>query len=108
MSKEQIIRGDTPIFNLTVISSETGSAFNLTGYTITMTTKGAAVITASSAGSSPKIVITNASSGLATITLSATDTATLGSYIYDIELKKDNYVFTALISEFEIVDDVTK
>lgn len=59
--------------------TQSGIAFNLTGYTVQMLLKTAAgtpdsqALTLSSAGSNPAITITNASGGLATVAIPHTD-----------------------------------
>lgn len=101
-----IRRGDTVKIEVTVTDSD-GVVFDLTGYDMTFTTTGAAVIEKIS-DSGGGIEITSASGGEATITLDPADTTELGMYKFDIQVTDGTDVYTVVTSYFKIVDDVTK
>lgn len=89
-------RGDTPSFDLD-INQPNGTAYDLTGATITMSAKRhgddpdyRGVFRKTSAGGSPTIVITNAAGGLARVDMKAADTRDIPAPAvlwYDIEVE---------------------
>jgi hypothetical protein len=99
-----IIRGDTAILNLSITTSG-GVAYDITGYTITLTAIGPKTITKSTASG---ITITNGVGGLAAISLSSADTDTVGVYNYDVQINDTTHKYTVVISNFSIIDDITK
>lgn len=94
----------------------TVSGWNLTGYTIRMqvrptATDSATPILEATTGTDGRIVLTNPTSGIFTLTLSAATTAALtaGNYVYDLELVSGSSVVTRLLEgDFIVVANVTR
>lgn len=107
-----IVRGDTYVESWAITLN--GSAVDLTGGKLYFTLKsgyavadpGSLQLTSPSSG----ITIDNAAGGLATMTITATQTAALtpGAYVYDIQFKDSNGKVTTFARGIATVDyDVT-
>jgi len=105
-STVEVIRGDTPIFDIP-ITDNIGNSFDLSGYEVYFTAKkhGNKI-----AKNSPDngILITDEANGHAVMTLSEEDTQTVGIYSFDIQIKNGNAVHTVAMGDLIIIDDVTK
>jgi hypothetical protein len=106
----EIIKGDTKPYTITVKNS-TGTAFNLTGYTIKFSVKNhvddtdaAAIISASG------VITLPATGGIFTINLTATQTnVAAGDYIYDIQIDNGSTVVKTIAKgTFRVLPDVTR
>jgi hypothetical protein len=100
--------GATFTFNFTIKTSDT--AWNLTGYTATMTVKpfiGSSTTTVSATNANGKIVLGGAA-GTVAITLSSTETAafTAGQYVYDLVLNSGSVVTRLLEGKFVVTASV--
>lgn len=117
----QMVKGDTPSFNLTITDAITTLAIDLTGSTIWMTAKkefadtdAAAVFQKSTTGGG--ITITDAVNGLAKVTLVNGDTNLLEGFFrgrvnlkYDIQIKTAaGQIFTVARGMLEVFEEATE
>ena len=116
----QIVKGDTPSFNLVITDAIGGAAIDLTGALLWMTAKkkfednDAAAIFQKTIGSG--ISITDAALGLAKVTLVANDTKALEGFFrgrinlkYDIQLKTQaGQIFTVARGKLEVLEESTE
>jgi hypothetical protein len=108
---KNVIRGDTHTINLTF--SESGTAVDITGYTVFFTVNASNSPTTDSAAVIEKSVTSHIAPtlGQTRITLDASDTdaITPGTYYYDIQLKDGSSNITSLPKDkFIIVSDITR
>lgn len=107
-----MVRGDTYSFNIAI--TQDGDPFNLTGYTLTMTTKwnvrdtgNVFQLTSPASG----IVITDAVNGLATVTVSPSHTSSLPPHVvdlrYDIQASSGSTIYTPIRGILRVLPDVT-
>lgn len=105
---EQIVKGDTPTFEFT-LTDDAGAAIDLTDVsTIQFIAKtsldlpdGSAIFDKACA------VVAPATGGICNVTLTAADTATVGLYRAELELRfNDGSIVTATQFLLEITDDV--
>jgi hypothetical protein len=102
-------RGDTVVKTLTFTDS-TGAAINITGWTIFLTLKNNPNDADSVKVLQVTAALTTPLSGIATITLTATQTAALsGIYYYDVQYKKSDgtTIGTILMGKFLFDKDVS-
>jgi len=105
-----ITKGDSEVIQIT-ITDEDGSAFDLTGYTVTMTVRKCG--NEEDADAILKKSVTshlNPTGGITVIELSPTETDIVpGIYIYDVQVSKATPVFvrTVIKDIFEVVEDIT-
>ena len=102
-------QGATFTFNFTIKTSDT--AWNLTGYTATMTVRpfiGSTTTTVSATNANGKIVLGGAA-GTVAVTLSSATTAafTPGQYVYDLVLDSGSVVTRLLEGKFVVTASVT-
>jgi hypothetical protein len=102
-------QGTTFTFNFTVKTSDT--AWNLTGYTATMTVKpfiGSTTTTVSATNGNGKIVL-GGTAGTVAVTLSSATTAafTPGQYVYDFVLNSGSVVTRLLEGKFVVTASVS-
>ena len=108
-------RGDTRTLSIQVYNSDGVTPFNLTGCSVYFTLNTSQTPTDDGSDTTAAIKkeitsISNPTSGLATITLTNSDTQPLvqGQYYYDVQLKDGSGNITSLASNtFGIVDDIT-
>jgi len=102
-------QGATFTFNFTIKTSDT--AWNLTGYTATMTIRpfiGSTTTTVSATNANGKIVL-GGTAGTVAVTLSAATTAAIdaGQYVYDFILNSGTVVTRLLEGKFVVTASVT-
>jgi len=102
-------QGTTFTFNFTVKTSDT--AWNLTGYTATMTIRpfiGSSTTTISATNGNGKIAL-GGSAGTVVVTLSSATTTTLtpGQYVYDFVFNSGSVVTRLLEGKFVVTASVT-
>lgn len=112
MAKISIIRGDSRTITVNVTNSS-GSAFDLTGCTVYFTVNATTSPTDDTSASIQKSTssFSSPTSGVATITLTHTDTDSLtpGTYFYDVQLKDSSSNITSLKQDkFVITADITR
>lgn len=107
-----MVRGDTYSFNIAI--TQDGDPFNLTGYTLTMTAKwnvrdtgNVFQLTSPASG----IIITDAVNGLATVTVSPSNTSSLPPHVvdlrYDIQASSGSTIYTPIRGILRVLPDVT-
>ena len=101
-------QGDTKVFTVTV-KTGTGAAYDLTGYTIAFTVKESKDTADGSANISKAGVITDATGGVFTVSLTNTETdLTPGNYFYDFQIDNgSSSVKTVEQGLFIVTQDVT-
>ena len=102
--------GATFTFNFTIKTSDT--AWNLTGYTATMTVRpfiGSSTTTVLATNSNGKIVLGGVL-GTVAVTIDATTTAALtpGKYVYDLVLNSGTVITRLLEGKFVVTPSVTQ
>jgi len=102
-------QGATFTFNFTIKTSDT--AWNLTGYTATMTVRpfiGSTTTTVSATNGNGKIVL-GGSAGTVAVTLSAATTTAIapGQYVYDLVLNSGSVVTRLLEGKFVVTASVS-
>ena len=106
-----LIRGDTATYTITIVDSDS-VAVDITGWIVWMTIKENFSDTDLQAKVQKEVTVhTNPTGGITTITIAASDTASLdgGTYKYDIQFKKlDATIETVLYGDFVISEDVTR
>lgn len=113
-----MIRGDTPSFDLD-INQPNGTAYVLTGATITMSAKRhgddpdyRAVFRKTSGGADPTIVITNAAGGLARVDMKPEDTREVqppADLLYDVEVSFPSGIsVTPIVGTLTVGADATR
>ncbi len=102
------IQGDTKVYTVTVKSSD-GSAYDLTGYTITFTVKASKDTVDGSADISASGVITSATGGTFTVSLTKDNTnITPGNYFYDFQIDNGSSIVKTIEQGlFIVTQDVT-
>jgi hypothetical protein len=108
MSTVRIYRGDTPLFQF-AIKQKDGSALDLTGATVYFAASRADA--AAVAFDEECTVSTIMTDGLAEVRLTADDTAVVGTYTAEIEVRyagTPELIFTATQFTLVIVDDIRK
>ena len=106
-------RGDTPSFKFQVYDdSDMDSSPDITGWTFYFTAKAKRKDVDASAVIGPASVVasgTDATNGLATLTLTESDTAVdPDAYFYDVQVKDDgNLVETIESGTFRVLQDIT-
>lgn len=107
----EVIRGDTLIIEVSVYDSD-GKVFDLTNATLTFTVKSR--IDDPDSNASIQISQTDhidAKAGKTIIKVPAELTQQLAAgktYLYDIQLKKDDIIATINIGSFKVVPDITR
>jgi hypothetical protein len=110
-AKYNLVCNQGATFNLQFTVKTGDTAWNLTGYTATMTVKpfpNSTTTTVSATNSNGKIVL-GGSAGTVAITLSATETGALtpGKYDYDLVLNSGSVVTRLLEGKFIVTAGVT-
>ena len=106
MSIIKFYRGDTPTVEVTV--TEDGEIFDLTGWTATLTCRTSKSAT-SPLFSSILTNVPNPTDGIILFELTSSNTdLAQGKYVYDVEVKKDDKVYTIVDGWINIIEDVTK
>ena len=107
----QCRKGDTTTIQITLKDS-TGTAINITGYTIWLTIK--PVFNTSDTSPVPTIqkkatAFTDPTNGTHLYTLTNTDTSiSTGAYVYDIQVKDvSGTITTPIVGDFEVLPEVT-
>ena len=101
-----VYKGDDKDFTLTLKDSS-NNAIDITDDTIVMTVKATDSDTASAVISS-NATLTSPTTGVATFSLSNTDTAiTAGEYFYDVQRTHDSKVSTLMKGKFIVTQDIT-
>lgn len=109
------IRGDSRVLNIQVYQSDGVTPFNLTGCYVYFTLNLSSTPTDDGTDATAAIKkevssFVSPTSGLATITLTNTDTQPLiqGTYYYDIQLRDSSGNITSLASNsWSVIDDIT-
>lgn len=104
----EVTRGDTKTYTLYFYDAN-GGYVDITGYTIFFTAKTSPAILDASATISKTITThTNPTAGETEISLTTTDTATVASLVFDIQVKTaTGDIFTILTGDLNIVKDIT-
>lgn len=102
---EEIIRNETPLLSFAVKDND-GNAFDLTGYTATLSAK--KELTDADTVFSIGVTIDDATNGLCSVRLSKTQTAVAQLLICELEIVKASPVreFTPIQFYLNIIDDV--
>lgn len=106
----EVIEGNDPVVTLTV--TRDGEPVDLTGSTLNLyvkasasTADASALFTYSSGGGSPKITITDATGGIASIAFAKADLATPGTYWYKVNVTfSTGKVETVIAGTFKVVN----
>ena len=110
VEKQDLIekRGDTQTYTL-YFCDEDGAREDITGWTVFFTVKTkSSDVDASAIISKTVTTHTDATNGETQISLTSTDLATVGRYIYDVQVKTDTGdIKTVVEGNFTITQDVT-
>lgn len=100
-----ITSGDTVPLTFTIVDDD-NNAYDLTGFTMTMTIKKNKADTTNSYQGTA--TISTPSSGIGTLTISASDSVlTPGISYYDVQIDDGTNVYTPIISSFSVGQGIT-
>lgn len=103
--QKEIYKGSSPTFTFTVLYQ--GSAFNLTGYTVSFSVKTSTDATSYSIGPDT-CTLTSATGGICTVTLTSTETdITAATYLAELKLVNGTTVHIPLQFDLVIKESVS-